>query len=268
MCGRVAAMTASPEPDPAETDRIRTEVEAWRQRMLKGPGAWDRATRGVQDRINQATPEKVHGVITAAIEQMTRAILFGAAVAVARPPEATGLAEREAMVRKRIDFYRNTASVEGGVAGAGGFVLAAADFPALMAIKARLLFEVSGLYGWGGGEARERLFLLNIFELAFSSARHRPEAMRKLDDWLAGRNQPERIEDFDWRRFQQEYRDFIDLAKLAQMLPVVGAPVGAVVNWRLVERLGEAAVMACRMRWLGPAAPGMESGAEPPISAP
>jgi len=26
--------------------------------------------------------------------------------------------------------------------------------------------------------------------------------------------------------------------------------VGAVVNWRLVERLGETAVMACRMRWL------------------
>jgi hypothetical protein len=23
-----------------------------------------------------------------------------------------------------------------------------------------------------------------------------------------------------------------------------------VVNWRLVERLGETAVMACRMRWL------------------
>lgn len=68
---------------------------------------------------------------------------------------------------------------------------------------------------------------------------------------LAGRDPPARIEDFDWRRFQQEYRDDIDLAKLAQLLPVVGAPVGAVVNWRLVDRLGEAAVMACRMRWLG-----------------
>ncbi|NLK44793.1 MAG: EcsC family protein, partial [Tissierellia bacterium] len=27
---------------------------------------------------------------------------------------------------------------------------------------------------------------------------------------------------FDWRTFQQEYRDYIDLAKLAQMLPGVG----------------------------------------------
>ncbi|PTT05509.1 EcsC family protein, partial [Caulobacter sp. HMWF025] len=44
------------------------------------------------------------------------------------------------------------------------------------------------------------------------------------------------------------YRDHIDLAKLAQLLPVVGAPVGAIVNWRLVEWLGQTAVMAYRMR--------------------
>ena len=52
-----------------------------------------------------------------------------------------------------------------------------------------------------------------------------------------------------------QYRDHIDLAKLAQLLPVVGAPVGAIVNWRLVESLGHTAVMAYRMREAGPALP-------------
>jgi hypothetical protein len=28
-----------------------------------------------------------------------------------------------------------------------------------------------------------------------------------------------------------------------------------VVNWRLVDRLGETAIMACRMRWLGETEP-------------
>ena len=55
-----------------------------------------------------------------------------------------------------IRTYRNTAGVEGGVAGAGGFVLAAADFPALMAIKVRALGDVVGAYGWGGDTVRER----------------------------------------------------------------------------------------------------------------
>jgi hypothetical protein len=48
---------------------------------------------------------------------------------------------------------------------------------------------------------------------------------------------------------------------MAQLLPLVGAPVGAVVNWRLVERLGETAIMACRMRWFA------EVGAALPSSA-
>jgi hypothetical protein len=30
---------------------------------------------------------------------------------------------------------------------------------------------------------------------------------------------------------------------------VVGAPVGAVVNWRLTAHLGKTAMMAYRMRW-------------------
>jgi hypothetical protein len=57
------------------------------------------------------------------------------------------------------------------------------------------------------------------------------------------------MDDFDWRRFQQEYRDYIDLAKMAQLLPVVGAPIGAIVNYRLLDRLGRTAIGAHRQRW-------------------
>ena len=246
----------APEDTPADLIQVAdervllAELETWRARQLKGPGLWDRATRGAQDRINRAIPEKIHAVVTAGVEAMTRGILFGSDVFVARPEMGGTLAIREARARALIRNWRNTAGVEGGVAGAGGFLLAAADFPALMAIKVRMLSEIVALYGWGGGAARERLFLLHIFHLAFASARRRPEALADLEACIAGRDQPDAIEDFDWRRFQQEYRDYIDLAKMAQLLPVVGAPIGAVVNWRLVDRLGETAIMACRMRWL------------------
>ena len=108
--------------------------------------------------------------------------------------------------------------------------------------------EVGGALGWGGDRVRVRLFLLHIFPPAFASAKRRPEALAELERWIAGIDQPEAITEYDWRRFQIEYRDYIDLAKLAQLIPVVGAPIGAVVNWRLVDRLGETAIMACRMR--------------------
>ena len=231
---------------------LRAEVEVWRAKVLKPPGLWDKATRGTQDRINRIIPERVHAIVTSGVEAMTKGILFGSDLIQTQPVVDGSLAARELRARAMIKTYRNTASVEGGVTGAGGFVLAAADFPALMAIKVRMLGDVVGAYGWGGDTVRERLFLLHIFHLAFASARRRPEALAELERWIAGIDQPATITEYDWRRFQIEYRDYIDLAKLAQLIPVVGAPVGAVVNWRLVERLGETAMMACRMRWFGP----------------
>ena len=60
---------------------------------------------------------------------------------------------------------------------------------------------------------------------------------------------PPSLDDFDWRKFQQEYRDYIDLAKLAQLVPVIGAPVGVVANNLLVRKLGRTAMNAYRMRW-------------------
>jgi hypothetical protein len=237
-----------------EETTLRAELEAWRARMLKRPGLWDKATRGTQDRINRIIPERVHAIVTSGVEAMTKGILFGSDLIRTRPRPDGSLAARELRARAMIRTYRNTASVEGGVAGAGGFVLAAADFPALMAIKVRMLGDVVAAYGWGGDTVRERLFLLHIFHLAFASAKRRPEALAELERWIAGVDQPEAITEYDWRRFQIEYRDYIDLAKMAQLIPVVGAPVGAVVNWRLVDRLGETAMMACRMRWLAESA--------------
>ena len=60
---------------------------------------------------------------------------------------------------------------------------------------------------------------------------------------------PEKILDFDWQTFQQEYRDYIDLAKLAQLVPVIGAAVGAVANYQLIKKLGETAKNAYRTRY-------------------
>ena len=60
----------------------------------------------------------------------------------------------------------------------------------------------------------------------------------------------EDIHDFDWRRFQLEYRDHIDLAKLLQLIPGFGALIGAYVNLKLTKKLGEFAMNAYRMRLL------------------
>jgi hypothetical protein len=120
----------------------------------------------------------------------------------------------------------------------------------LLGIKIKLLFEIASTYGFSTNDYKERLYILYIFQLAFSSHQKRKEIYLKLADWKNLSSQlPEDIHLFEWRTFQQEYRDYIDLAKLAQLVPVIGAPVGAVVNYRLITKLGKTAMNAYRMRW-------------------
>lgn len=228
------------------------ELAAWLVRMRKGPSLLDRASRGVQGRINRVIPEKVHLAVTAMIERLTRAIVVSSDMTTAKPLREGSLSAREARVRARIGAYRAAAAAEGGVAGAGGFALALAEFPTLIATKIKLLFDIAALYGHDGAQLSERLYILSIFQLAFSGADHRREVLAAMADWT-GKTHPATLDGLDWRKFQQEYRDYIDLAKMAQMIPLIGAPVGAVVNYRLLDKLGETAIEAYRMRWFAEA---------------
>jgi hypothetical protein len=231
----------------AYEEQALAELSAWRAKVMSDPNLWDRATRGVQQRINRAIPERVHAAITGVIEQMTRGILTGSGLTTPAPLLGASLAQREAQIQEKIALYRTTATAEGGIAGAGGFLLAAADFPVLISLKIKMLFDIAALYGHSGKEFRERLYILAIFQLAFSSPVYRHQVYAGMTGWDA--RDVGDLEAFDWRRFQQEYRDYIDLAKLAQMLPLIGAPVGMIVNYRLLDRLGETAINAYRMRW-------------------
>jgi hypothetical protein len=100
---------------------------------------------------------------------------------------------------------------------------------------------------------KERLYLLYIFQLAFSSQERRNEIYELLLGWQGySKSLPDHVEEFDWRTFQQEYRDYIDLAKMAQLLPVSGAAVGAIANYKLIELLGDTAMNCYRLRKLSP----------------
>jgi hypothetical protein len=225
------------------------EVNAWKLRMQRKPSFTGRLAKKLQVRINRAIPEKVHVAITTAIKQMTRAVCFGAGFTTPQPLVTGSLEERETRIRERIKFYRNTAAAEGALTGAGGILLGLADFPLWLTLKMKMLFEIAALYGYDVNEYKERVYLLYIFELTFSSQVHRNKVYATLENWEAYAQQlPEDINAFDWRSFQQEYRDYIDIAKLLQLIPGIGAAVGAIVNHRLTDKLGNTAMNAYRLR--------------------
>lgn len=232
-------------------NHIEKELASWKNDILRDPSLFDKLSKRIQIRINKVIPEKVHQAITAAIKQMVRGVLFGAAVTTKVFNKDVSLQVRDALATEKIDFYRKTAAAEGGITGAGGILFGLADFPLLLGIKIKLLFELASVYGIDTSNYKERVYLLYIFQLAFSSPQHRKNIFLQIENWDEfQKNLPEDIHQFDWRTFQQEYRDYIDIAKMAQLVPVIGAPVGAIVNYRLINKLGKTAVNVYRNRSL------------------
>lgn len=226
------------------------ELRFWKQRMQKSPSLTNKMTEQVQKKMNDFIPEKIHRIITLSIKQMVRAVLTGSKYITQEPQHFDSLEAGEKKVEQRIRFYTRSGAAEGGITGAGGFLMSLADFPLLLSLKIKLLYDIAALYGYDVKDYRERIFLLYIFQLAFSSQQQRQKVFDIIQDFSRGKHQfPEDIHQFDWRTFQQQYRDYIDLAKLAQMIPYIGAAVGFIANYQLIKKLGNTARQAYRLRY-------------------
>lgn len=233
-------------------EQVIYELDFWKMDLKKKPSMLSNLTTKFQAKLNSYIPNKIHHAITATIKQMVKAVLLGSKYTTSTiPSQDLTLLHREALVKAKIDSYSKTGAAEGGVTGAGGFLMSMADFPILIGIKIKMLFEIANLYGYDVKDYRERLYILHIFQLTFSSKLGAQNVFVQMENW----NKkliilPENADNFDWQTFQQEYRDYIDLAKMAQLLPVVGAAVGAIANYQLIKKLGKTAMMAYRMRIL------------------
>lgn len=226
------------------------QMQHWQNEMQKAPSFTGNLSKKIQDKINSYIPAKIHRAITVAIQKMIQGVLFGAKYVSAKPLQEGSLLYREAHVDAKIEFYRKTAATEGAITGAGGILLGLVDFPLLLTLKMKMLYDIASLYGYDITDYKERVYFLHIFQLAFSSQAHRNGVLKKITNWKThADNMPEDINDFDWQTFQQQYRDYIDLAKLAQLIPVIGAAVGAIANYKLITKLGETAKNAYRMRY-------------------
>ncbi|MBM7653753.1 EcsC family protein [Neobacillus cucumis] len=231
--------------------KVYEEVEEWKRRMIRRSGMMNRLSKKAQGKINEWIPEKVHEMMTESIKAMVKATLFGSQLTTSKDQvRGLTLAEKDELVQKKISVYQKTAIVEGAGTGAGGILLGLADFPLLLTIKMKFLFEAASIYGFDTKKYEERLFILHVFQLAFSSDEIRKDTLAEIEHWD---DRKKALVEMDWRKFQQEYRDYIDLAKIFQLVPGIGAFVGAYANNNLLKILGEAAMNCYRLRLLSKA---------------
>ncbi|MCW1242394.1 ecs operon protein EcsC [Bacillus pretiosus] len=227
-------------------EKVIKEVEQWKATFMKDSSMMTRFSKKVQTKVQQLIPAKVQKVLTETIRLMVQTISAGSNFIKPKLKETHwSLQRRDDEVRKKMDEYKKIAAAEGAGTGAGGILLGLADFPLLLGIKIKFLFDAATLYGFDTSDKEERLFILHVFQLAFSSDDHRKEIWKAIETW-----DTEEENHMDWEKFQTEYRDYIDLAKMLQLVPIIGAPVGAYANYQLLQRLGEVTMNCYRMRIL------------------
>lgn len=225
------------------------ELILWKEKMNKEPSFSSDMTKGLQNKMNNLVPDKVQIIISDSIKNMVKIVLTGSEYTSKVPLTNASLEQREELVRENIEFYRKAATVSGAGTGAAGLIVGLADFPILLSIKIKLLFEIASIYGFDVKNYKERLYILYVFQLAFSSDKRRIEIYKQVSNWNEYvKGLPEDVDSFDWKTFQQEYRDYIDLAKMLQLVPGIGLVVGAYANYKLLNKLGETALNAYRLR--------------------
>lgn len=226
--------------------QINKELDGWHNNIVKDASIFERASKGIQKKTQKLTPPKVQDSITVAVKSLVETVLHGSGiVSVKGDTSDLVLAERDYLVINNFRSYLNTATVQGAGFGFGGILLGMADLPVLMSIKVKFMFDAAKLYGFDPKDENERLYILHIFQLAFSGKEHRLKIFRKLEDW-----DNESHEVVDWEKFQIEYRDYLDVAKMLQLLPIVGSVFGGTANHKLMNRLRENVMNCYRMRIL------------------
>lgn len=227
------------------------ELENWKSKMRKKPSFINKISKKTQDNMNSMLPENYHAILTVAIKNMTKVVLFGSKYTTKKPLRDLSLEERDKIAYEKIKLFKKTAMLEGAGTGAGGLLIGLSDFPLLLSIKLKLLYEVASVYGFDTKDYKERLYILYIFQLAFSSQEYVNKVFKKVEAWDDFEDiLSDDINEFNWKEFQQEYRDYIDIAKLLQLVPGIGAIVGAYVNNKLVDKLGEYVIYCYHMRIL------------------
>lgn len=159
-------------------------------------------------------------------------------------------------------FYsqnRIMAGLSGGGAGFGGALFIVADIPVLFTINFRLIQQVGAAYGFPLRGPEFAGLVVGIYNVAAgNSAQAKADALREVSVAAAafahgsgyrGRRAQGTARE-QMGHIPRELAKNLAARKLAQMIPVAGAAVGAGVNYWFTEQTAQAATMLFRALYL------------------
>ena len=259
----------------------RQEIQNWE---LRGPGWLSQVSdfvlwpaqkaaetlipKGVADKVGQAIEMCLNGAMSASVRTIDFAAIqktVGAGLSKsASLSDRLSAADKEA--RSVWNWNLSYAAGEGAATGAAGLVGLAADIPALFTVTLRMIMQIGACYGYDAKLAEEREYVLQILRTASAG-----ELKTKLEALIFLKEVEQILLSLSWRRMGADLaaKQLSKLSMLAatrqlaktlgmdltkrkalQMVPLIGALVGASFNATFANEVGQAAYMSYRRRWI------------------
>ncbi len=252
------------------------EIDRWERGESLLQQALGYAMKPVDWAFDQFVPESVLDTMTDALTQALSALndasawTFDAGDVLAKAGEKGIDVETVDQLRDqpldKLDALAKTyasensvlAALSGGGAGLGGGLLLAADIPVLFTVNFRLIQQIAAAYGFPLQGPGYTPLVVAIFNVAASGSREaKSDALRELAVAAAaidgggyrGRKAQGTLRE-QLGHVPREIAKNLGAQKLAQMIPVAGAAVGAGVNYWFTEQTAQAAVMLSRALYL------------------
>jgi uncharacterized protein (DUF697 family) len=162
------------------------------------------------------------------------------------------------LARSFFNEHAVLAAIEGGGTGLGGAVFIAADIPLLFGINLRLIQQIGAAFGFPMRGPAFRPLVLSIFNVAASNGRSsKNEALREISvaaaafaNNLTYKGRVTGTFRDQNRHVPREIAKNIVGRKLAQMIPIAGAAIGAGVNYWFTSEAAESSYMLFRALYL------------------
>lgn len=172
--------------------------------------------------------------------------------------QSADLAKLDGLAKSYFSENAILAAVEGGGTGLGGAVLIAADIPLLFGINLRLIQQIGAAYGFDVSGPQYGPLVLSIFNVAASGSREsKNESLREItvaaaavahaSDYKGRVSGTFRDQN---RHLPREIAKNIGGRKIAQLIPIAGAAIGAGINYWFTTETAETAFMLFRALYI------------------
>jgi hypothetical protein len=149
------------------------------------------------------------------------------------------------LARIALKKHVRLARLEGGALGIGGIVTAAPDLVALLWLQSRLVWYIAAAYGFDPNHPMrpaEYLALQGLYETPAEARRALDGVGKRMAQAMAERALSNRKSDALHLRLAKYLAKRMARRYAGRLIPLIGAPIGAIQNGSATKQLGEQAL--------------------------